>query len=170
MTAFEVIRDLVLLALGVFGAALSIFNYVQADRRERRTMRVAMNTVMPTYFDGTIGNPYVQIEATNTGHRPIAVTTMYILVPGGGKLVSMAGSTFPGVPDTGLPVTLTDGQSATKTYAYIDVARALSKSGRSTMVTLTPVAEDSSGGMHKGKPWTTSADEIERQSGPISSR
>lgn len=170
MTTFEIVRDLVLLALGLFGAALSIFNYVQAERREKRSVRVVMKTIMPTYFDGSIGAPHIQIEATNVGHRPVAITGISIMTPNGGRLVSMDGSSFPGVPDSALPATLGDGQSAQKTYAYIDVAQALARSGQETKVTLTPVAEDSSGGIHTGTPWEISADDMERNSGPISSR
>lgn len=169
MTAFEITRDLILLGVGLFGAGLSIFNYFQTKDRDRRKMRITMGTAMPTYPDGTIGRPHAQIEATNIGQRPITVSNIYIEVPNNGRMFPIDGNGFPGVPDTMLPATLSDGDTAHRCYAYIDIAQALQSSGRDATVTLTPVAEDSAGGVHKGEPWTTSPSELIKVGRPIKS-
>lgn len=160
MTTFEITRDLILLGLALFGAGLSVFNFFHARERERRKVRVCMNTVTPAYDDGTVGRPHARIEATNIGHRDVTVTNIYIELPNGGKMFAMTRDGLPGVRDTALPITLSDGDVAYFHAAYVDLAEALLSSGRDESLPLTPVAEDTSGGIHRGKPWKISAAEL----------
>lgn len=48
MTNFEISRDVILLALGLFGTGLSIFNYVDAKAKDRRQLKVTLSSAIPT--------------------------------------------------------------------------------------------------------------------------
>jgi hypothetical protein len=58
-----------------------------------------------------------------------------------------------GMADTSLPITLSDGQSAQLFQSYRDIGQALLKHGRTGKTKLTPICEDSSGGIHRGEHW-----------------
>lgn len=153
MTNFEVARDVILLALGLFGTGLSIFNFIDAKAKDKRQVRVTRSTAIPTYHDGSMGLTYAKLEATNIGLRDVTVTSLFIETSGGGRMTSFESGVFPGVQDTVLPVLLSDGNSAFRFYAYRDIGEALVRSGRTGKQKLTPVCEDSSGTQHRGQPW-----------------
>lgn len=169
MSTFEIARDVILLALALFGAGLSVFNYFQAKGRDRRKLLVKLSTAVPTFDDGRIGRPYARVEVTNIGHRAVTVSNLYIEVPNGGRMFPMDDHGLAGIPDTQLPVTLGDGDTAYRHYAYTEIAQALEASDRPGNVTLTPVADDTAGGVHRGEPWETTAADMFTQGRPIRS-
>lgn len=146
-------KDAVLFLLAIYGAALSTFNWRQAVRKERRAVRVTMSTVMPTQGN-QVGPCFAKVEATNIGHRPVTITTLALELPSGGRMYAMVPHGFPFMPDTALPISLQDGQTAHVFHAYRDIAAALTQSGRTGKTKLIPVCEDSAGGVYRGKPWT----------------
>jgi hypothetical protein len=153
MTTFEVVRDVLLLGLGLFGAGLSIFNYLDAKSKDQRKIRVTLSTAIPTYQDGSLGLTYAKLEATNVGSRDVVVSSMFIEATPTGRLTAFDNGAFPGIADSTLPTALSDGRSAHRFYAYRDIGEALIKSGRTGKQIITPVCEDSSGAKHRGTPW-----------------
>ncbi|WP_162913151.1 hypothetical protein [Rhodospirillaceae bacterium SYSU D60014] len=156
------IKDVLLFLLAIYGAVLSTFNWRQSIRRERRTIHVDLSTAMPAYNDGRIGQCFAKLEATNTGYRAVTVTTLTLELPEGGRLFPTAANGFPGMADTVLPATLSDGQSAQLFLAYRDIAVALVQSGRAGTTKLTPICEDSARGIYKGKSWEVNPVEFSR--------
>src|SRR5262249_39945185 len=149
----------ILFMLAVYGAALSTINWRQAVRKDQRELRVSVSTAMVTYTDGSLGPCFAKIEATNAGHRPVTITTLTFELVTGGRLFPTTSGAFPGVPDTRLPVALSDGQSAYVFMSYQDIAAALVQSGRTVITKLTPVCIDSVGRVYKGEPWEVNPDE-----------
>ena len=156
------IKDVLLFLLAVYGAVLSTFNWRQAVRREKRTINVKMSTAMPTFEDGHVGPCFAMIEATNSGHRTVTITTLALELPTGARMFATTPNSFPGRPDTALPANLSDGQSAYLYLSYQDIAGALIQSGRNERTKVIPVCEDSVGGVYKGNPWEVDPDEFSR--------
>lgn len=150
---FANIKDVVLFALAIYGAALSTFNWRQAARRDRRSVSAEMTTAMLTYNNGQLGPPIAQMTATNIGHRPVTITSMFVELPGGARLFPTTRSAFAGLPDTDLPVVLSDGASAKLHMTYQEIGEALIDSGRTGKTDIRFVVNDSAGGEYKSKPW-----------------
>ncbi len=151
-TWFPVVRDVVLFGIAIYGAVLSTFNWRQAAKKDRRQITVSVSTALPTYGD-QLGAPYAKLEAVNTGHRVVTVKTLTFETPSGARLAPMLTDRFPGMPDTRLPVSLSDGQSAHLLLPYSDIAEALIGNGQTGKVKLTPVCVDSADNVHRGEPW-----------------
>lgn len=145
-------KDVTLFALAIWGAGLSTMNWWQSRLREKRRIQVSLQTMMLTYTNGTLGAPYAQIQAVNAGHRDVTITSIALEVEGQ-RLVAMSSDSFPAKPDTRLPVILKDGASAHLLMSYADIGQALIYSGRRAKVDVIPIAEDSLGVTHRGKPW-----------------
>jgi hypothetical protein len=156
------IKDAVLFCIAIYGAALSTFNWRQAVRKDRREITVQTSTAMPTYHNGGLGPPFAKIEAINTGHRLVTVKTITFELPTGGRMFPMTAGGFAGMPDTRLPATLTDGQSAFMMMSYADIGDALIGNGKTGKVKLTPVCIDSADTVYRGKPWEVDPHEFLR--------
>jgi hypothetical protein len=100
-----------------------------------------------------LGDAFAVLTATNIGHRTVTVRDLTFELPSGGRLYTMATMARPGMANTPLPAILSDGESARLYMAYREIGEALLQSGRTEKTDLTPVAEDSAGGIYKGKPW-----------------
>jgi hypothetical protein len=151
---FSVAKDVVLFLLAIYGAALSTWNLVEASRNNRRAVRVTAGTKIPV-IDGRAGDAWAHIEATNVGQRPVTRTMIALEVAGGGqRLFNMQrNGRFPGLVDTDLPITLSDGQTARLHFAYVDIGQALMTHGIGVNCQVIPVCEDSAGESHRGEPW-----------------
>ena len=156
----SVVKDVVLLLIALYGAALSTFNWRQAIKRDRRAIKVDLGTAILTYQNGSLGQPFAQMRVTNIGQRPVTVASMFLEIAGGARLFSMMPSAFQGVPDTPLPVTLKDGESATHYMSYQEIGEALISSGRRSETEIALVCEDSSGGTYRSESWTVDPDEF----------
>jgi hypothetical protein len=155
-------KDVLLFLLAVYGAALSTFNWRRSVRKSRREVQVSVSTAMPTYNDGRLGPCFAKVEATNAGHRAVTITALSLELTTGERLFSAIPDAFPGMQDTSLPAALSDGQSAHLFISYRDIAAALIQNGRRGMTKLTPVCNDSVGGIYKGDPWEVDPDEFSR--------
>jgi hypothetical protein len=160
-TWFPVVRDVVLFVIAIYGAALSTFNWRQAAKKDRREITVSASTARPTYGD-QLGAPYAKLEAVNTGHRIVTVKTLTFETHSGGRLAPMSADRFPGMPDTRLPVSLSDGQSAHMLLPYSDIAEALIANGQSGKTKLTPVCVDSADNVYCGEAWDVDPSEFLR--------
>jgi hypothetical protein len=160
MPTWETFKDIVLFAIAVYGAWLSTVNWLQARDKDKRRIDVSAGSVIPAFMDGRTGATYARITAVNTGHRPVTVTGLTFQLREGGRLAILSSSGIPGQPDTQLPATLADGESAYATIAYRDIAQALRQSGRSGTVKLTPICDDSAGTTHIGNAWDVDVDEF----------
>lgn len=163
-TWFPELKDVVLFALALWGAALSTVNWWKASKRDQRQLKIHASTAM--FAGDTLGAPHAQIKATNIGHRAVTVTSLWFELPGGAKLVSRAYSNLPGMTDTPLPASLSDGQSASLWLSYHDIGATLINQGLAT-ARLIPACEDSAGQVHRGAAWNVNAREfVEMGNGP----
>lgn len=160
-TWFPVVRDVVLFAIAIYGAALSTFNWRQSVRKDRRQITVSLSTTMPVW-GSQLGAPYVKLEAVNTGQRVVTVKTLTLETPSGGRIAPMLADRFPGMPDTRLPVSLSDGQAAQLSLPYSDIAEALLANGQNRKIKLTPVCVDSADNVYRGEPWDVDPHEFLR--------
>ena len=158
MTRFEITRDLITLVIAVFGAGLSLFNFLHARRRDQRSIRVSMETLVPVYGQ-TLGATFVRVTATNTGMRSVTVVSLGVELADGGRLASFEVDPFPGVADDRFPKTLADGEQASIHLTYNEVGLGLLNTRGPRLLKVFPVAEDSSGRKFRGKPWTVNPDE-----------
>jgi hypothetical protein len=141
-------KEIGLFLLAVYAATLSTVNYLRAQQKDKRSIKVTFNTVTPTYGPN-LGPPHAQLVATNSGHRTVVVTQLRFETKDGRGLVSFRPSLF---QDSGLPATLEEGQSAMKHYGYADVAQALMQDGPGRHARIIPVCEDSLGAKYRGDP------------------
>jgi hypothetical protein len=132
---------------------------VHSIRGERRSILVGASTAMPTYPDGNVGPCFAKITATNGGHRVVTISTLAFDLPTGRRLFSRADG-IPGMPNTPLPASLSDGQSAHLFVAYKDIGEALVGRGQTAKTNLIPICEDSLGGIYKGAAWAVDPQEF----------
>ncbi|CDX60231.1 conserved hypothetical protein [Mesorhizobium plurifarium] len=157
---FSNVKDVVLFVLAIYGAALSTFNWRQAAKRDRRMVIAEMTTAMLTYTNGQLGPPIAQMTATNVGHRPVTITSMFVQLPAGTRLFPTRRSAFAELPDTSLPITLSDGASAKLHMTYQEIGEALIDSRQTGKVEIRFVCTDSAGGEYKSKPWQVDPQEF----------
>jgi hypothetical protein len=158
---FVAFKDVVLFVLAVYAACLSTFNLWKSLKKDQRSLKVTLATVVPTYGPDT-GPPFVKITATNAGHRTVVVSLLTLRLPDGNRLFPMHRDQFPGIPDARLPAALGEGDAASIYIPYADVGGALLGHGKLRKTLLTPVCEDSIGGSYEGTPWEVNPHEWSR--------
>ncbi|HEV7599218.1 MAG TPA: hypothetical protein VGO49_03050 [Bradyrhizobium sp.] len=159
---FTITKEGVLFALAIYAAILSTWNWISAIRKDRRAVRVTTDNKIPIY-EGEFGPAWAHIEATNIGQRPVTVTMLAFELEGGGRLFNMYKTSPPGMKDTVLPITLADGQTARLHQPHADIAQALISKGLTGKCKLTPICEDSAGGIHRGEAWDVDPKELMRR-------
>ncbi|MGI3167556.1 hypothetical protein ACRARG_00280 [Pseudooceanicola sp. C21-150M6] len=159
MTGFEIGRDLVLLALGVIGTGLSIYNLLESRGRGIRRVRVFAETAMHTYDNGEIGPPFLKVVAANSGHRDVTISNIGLEIPGKRVIATLNPDAFSGVPDTRTPTKLADGDLAHRFYEYTAISQACRDAGLQGKVSIHPFVVDTAGMRHYGKKlkWDASA-------------
>lgn len=151
MTKFEIIRDLVLLSLGVVGTGLSLYNLFELRGRGMRRVRVFSETAMHTFDNGEIGPPFLKVIAANSGHRDVTVSNLGLEIPGKRVIATLQPDAFWGDPDTKTPVKLADGDLAHRYYAYSGISAACRNAGLNGKVKIKPFVVDTAGKRHYGK-------------------
>jgi hypothetical protein len=151
--SFSTVRELVLFVLAIYAAGLSTWNLLQAIRRDRRRLRVTTGSVIPTFTNGPPGRTWANIAATNLGSRNVTVTVLAFELDDGKRLFTVDNSLLEGMVETTLPHTLSDGETANHLQSYFDIGHALVANGTTGETRITPVCEDSAGGVHRGEPW-----------------
>lgn len=158
-STFAVVKDVALALIALYGAILSTFNWRQAVKRDRRQLRVKLESAIPVQ-DDEFGNTYIKLTATNSGHRTVSVTSLRLELENKSHIpLSMAAShwMFPATP---LPAALSDGQSAQAFISYRALAEALIASGRTSRTKIIAVCEDSVGNIFKGDTWEVDPDQF----------
>jgi hypothetical protein len=144
------VKDIFLAVIAVYGAGLSTFNYFQARSKDRRHVRVS--TAMATPTDGAFaGQMFAKFEAVNAGHRPVTITHIALELPKNKRVFSQ-GEGMPGLKDTPLPATLSDGQAARMTMPLYHIAEALMSNGYTGKTRITPICIDSLNNVYRGEP------------------
>lgn len=152
MSDFSAIKDFVLFLIAIYGAGLSTFNFVQTILKDKRKVIVGYSITFPIFGD-LPGPNFLQIDVTNIGQRPVTISQINLELPSGQRLANTSQNVFPLKPNTPLPITLKDGETAYCIYSYLDIGKALAKQYDQNRVSLVPLAVDSVGGKHRGKPF-----------------
>jgi hypothetical protein len=151
---FSTIREIVLFVLAIYAAGLSTWNLFQAIRRDRRSLGVKVGSVIPTFSSGPPGRVWANMAVTNLGSRNVTVAALAFELDDGKRLLSVQNdSGREGLQATQLPCTLRDGETANLYQSYYSIGHALVTHGHKGNTRITPVCEDSAGGVHKGEPW-----------------
>jgi hypothetical protein len=158
---FTITKEVVLFALAIYGAVLSTWNLISAILKNQRAVRVTVGSKIPV-FNGQTGATWANIEAANIGQRPVTITMIALELEGGGRLFNMQNANHPGMEDTTLPITLADGQTTRLHQAYADIGQALISKGLTGKSKITPICEDSAGGIHRGEVWDADPRELVR--------
>jgi hypothetical protein len=156
IAAWPTIKDCGLLLIAIYGAGLSTFNWYKAVKKDRRMMRV---TVSEHHKSGEMF-PFAKIEATNTGYRTVTVKTLTFETPYGLRIDRVESEKFSTPSYTALPISLSDGQSAYLYVSFLYIANKLKEQKQNGETRLTPVCEDSAGGIYKGESWDVDPDKM----------
>jgi hypothetical protein len=144
-------KDGALFIVAIYGAVLSTINYWRARQKDRRSIRVVLNTVMPTY-GASLGPPFFCLQAVNMGHRVSLVSVLTLQLPDRRRIWPICSNQVAGMNDTSFPARLAEGEVAQRYISYEDVGNALMAHGIVTKTKLTPICEDTTGGQYAGKP------------------
>jgi hypothetical protein len=158
LSTFQLVRDLVLLFLGLLGAGLSLYNFFDIRRRSARILKLSLMTCMPTYKEGQLGNPLMEVIATNIGQRSVTVTNLGLELPEG-RTLALLHQGYPGFEDTPTPATLQDGEIARRYFSYADIAGAVRQHQLPPKLAIKAFAVDSAGQRHYGKALSFDADQ-----------
>jgi hypothetical protein len=104
--------------LGTIGTILSIVLAIREFRKDKRSVRVECNMSLGPTSTGEVLQ-FVSINAVNTGHRPVEVTTAGLLL-NDGNLMIQPQSIMGALP---LPKKLEDGESITIYFDYPEVEK-----------------------------------------------
>jgi hypothetical protein len=152
-------KDLVLLALALYGAILSTINWRHSARRDAAQIKVVIGPMRPTEGPQP-GPPYARVEAINVGQRTVMIDILTLELPSGGRMFTPYMSGIAGLESTRLPASLDEGETARYIVSYEEIGRALRSHGLGRGTKLTPVCIDAAGRVTKGKPWEIDPDEF----------
>jgi hypothetical protein len=135
--------------LSTVGVALSIFNWRQAIRRDRRSLKLDFEEITGDY----VIEAYGKLTATNVGHRVVTVNEMFLECRNGER-ITVTDHGIDDVPNrhSNFPVALTDGQTARVYYSFNSIAQFFFKKEISKLK-LRPVCIDSTGKKWRGRWW-----------------
>ena len=156
---FGFLKDGVLFAIAIWGAGLSTYTFLANKKKDSRSIKLKQFTVMHT-FGSDIGPRIAKIEATNTGQRPVTISTLTFETVSGGRMFPLKKNRYEGMQDSTLPLTLSDGQSAQMYISYREIGLALQNGATSKPTRITPVCVDSVGGVYYGDPWDVTPEEL----------
>lgn len=146
----DLIKQYGAIILATYGAALSTYNFYDGRRKNRRSVKVTLETAMFTFHGGGITAPYIKITAVNIGNRPVTITNVGLRLPDGRHLALLQRA-VPDDMESGLPATLHDGAQAFRFYKADDAEATARNAGATKMIAY---AMDSTGKTHLGDSWT----------------
>lgn len=159
---FSLIKDVLLALIAVYGATLATFNWRQTLRKDQRLIKLYLAYPHPSRVSQYTPR-VVTIVAANAGHRSITVTAIDLEFENGRQIHAriapyMRDSATSS--DTKLPITLSDGQTATRTIPFQQIQWAHIDERFADPIILTPICVDSMGVVYRGNPWTTAKREL----------
>ena len=140
MPNWSTLKDVVLFAVALWGAALSTFNWLRARQKDRRNVKVTCETSFPVYGN-QLGSAYLEVKAINAGSRSVTISYLTMETPGKKWLAHMSARS--GILDTPLPAVLADGQTASAYFMQDEIEDALYDEGLREPVKVVPLAQDS---------------------------
>jgi len=153
-------KDLVLLALALYGAVLSTINWRHLTRRDAARIKLVISTMMPA--QGSQGGPYAKIEAINLGQRTVAIDILTLQLPSGARMFTPYNTDIAALESTRLPASLQVGGMARYIVSCEEIGRALRSHGLGRGTKLLPVCVDTAGNVYEGEPWEVDPDELLR--------
>ncbi|WP_202379409.1 hypothetical protein [Mesorhizobium sp. 131-2-5] len=127
---WDLIKDVALFAVAIWGAVLSTIIWRQGSAKDSRLVKVQASTAMLTMTNGQLSPALAKITAVNVGQRIVTISLLAMELPDKRRLFAMrAGLNMPGMADTVLPTALSDGQSAHLYMLYREIGEALQSIG-----------------------------------------
>lgn len=143
--------SLVALIIAIIGAALGIINFLELKGRAKRRLKVKLEYAIPHYPNGQLGDQFIKIVVTNSGHRDVTVTNIGIELPEKRTLAWMQKDIFPIENDSTIPATISDGEAVFRYFPLIGVQLALKNAEVLESETVRVYADDSVGKRHYGQ-------------------
>jgi hypothetical protein len=142
------VKDFVSFALGGGGLFLSLAIWIRTILRERRSIDVKVSPTLFVLANGEVSTQIASIDVINRGSRPVSVKAPTLYAPNKQHL------SFVGMADfKKFPRRLEDGESASLSVTFAELADALKKLGQKGTVKLYPACLDATGTRHWGKKW-----------------
>lgn len=155
MTLLQFITQGTTFALALYGAGLATYSAMQARKRDRRSIKVRLTTMMYTYGPN-LGPPMVSIEVVNDGHRAMVVDVPQLMVASDpGRVIAFTDAD--GIKH--FPAKLGEGETSAIRVEYREVATALLRGGHTAKVKLLAVCKDSTGQVYRSAPWDVDVQE-----------
>lgn len=150
MPEFNTLKDIGTFVIAAAGLGLSVFNFLKAQKKDKRQIEVTLGIAMAFVGNDDATNTCVMIKATNLGHRPVRVTLLAIELPKLERLVTLQLSYGPLMNDR-LPVELTDGNSAAHYISHRQLNHELVLKGYQGKIKIRAICEDSASNIYRGK-------------------
>jgi hypothetical protein len=145
----EVVLGSIVAAVAIYGAALSTMTY-RAQRHQRRAMiRVSVASGFPV-LGGRVGEPQLQIEATNIGERPVVLEAAGYKLPRKGDSLALIDPSLRTLPQ--FPCELPPHQSGMLAEDMADIASSLARAGYVGRVRLVGFVRDQEDTEYLAKP------------------
>ena len=150
MSDFGGWKDLVTITIALAGFVLSIFNFLKAQSKDKRQIKIVLEetTAMTQFF--TEPQPYLRIKVTNMGHRSVAISLITLEFSNGNRFLS--GSDGQGqLHNSQLLSPLQDGDVAYRYLLKSELAEIIANAGYKEKTKIKAVAEDTASTIYRGK-------------------
>jgi hypothetical protein len=158
----ELILGIVVAAVAVYGAILSTMTFRAQHRERRARIRVKVSNGFPV-LGGHIGEPQLQIEATNTGERPVVLEAAGYKLPRNGDSLALIAPSLRTLPE--FPCELAPNRSGLLAEDMSDIAGSLAQHGHVGRVELVGFFRDQEDNEYLAKPWELDINEWLRRAG-----
>lgn len=154
----ERIIGIIVAAVAVYGAILSTMTYRAQRRRQKAAIRVKVSNGFP-FFGSRLGEPQVQVEATNVGERPVMLEAAGFKLPRKGDSLALIDPSLRTLPQ--FPCPLPPHESGMLAEDMTVIASSLARYvGR---VRLIGFFRDQENNEYLAKPWDFDINEWHRQ-------
>lgn len=158
----ELTLGIVVAAVAVYGAVLSTMTYRAQHRDRRAKVRVRVSNGFPVFGDH-IGDPQLQLEATNTGGRPVVLEAAGFRLPRNGETLALISPSLRTFPE--FPCELPPHRSGMFAEDMSDIAGSLARHGYVGRVRLVGFFRDQEDNEYLAKPWDFDVNEWLRRAG-----
>jgi hypothetical protein len=145
----EVLLGCIVAAVAVYGAALSTMTYREQRHKRRAKIRVSVSSGLPV-LGGRVGEPQLQIEATNIGERKVVLEAAGYKLPKEGDSLALIDPSLRTLPQ--FPCELPPHQTGMLAEDMADIAGSLARAGYVGRVRLVGFVRDQEDVEYLAKP------------------